>query len=180
MLNSSWYVLIGYGCGHAGVVASRLPMNSSGWPPTTAVRSTNSAAEAGLHCARMAPRNQWAAVDRRSPRSVGIRAGIPSLSRRASPFGVDPVPHELSCWDPFERAAISTSNVSTLDEDERDVIVRIYHDYGKFSGPQLSNLTRRGSAPWERVYADGAGKFRDIPHRLVRAQFVRLATKRND
>jgi len=102
------------------------------------------------------------------------------LADALAPFGVDPVAHELSCWDPFERTAISTSNVSTLDEDERDVIVRIYHDYGKFSGPQLSNLTRRGSAPWKRVYADGAGKFRDIPHGLVRAQFVRLATKRND
>jgi uncharacterized phage-associated protein len=95
-------------------------------------------------------------------------------------FGVDPVPHGLGRAESLEQAAISTFNVSDLDENERDVIVRIYQEYGRFSGSQLSNLTRRGSTPWKRIYADGSGKFRDIPHELVRAQFVRLAATRND
>jgi uncharacterized phage-associated protein len=64
---------------------------------------------------------------------------------------------------------------SELEVFERDLISRIYQDYSKFSGAQLSNLTRRGNAPWAQVYAEGTGKFRDIPHELVRAQFVRIA-----
>jgi uncharacterized phage-associated protein len=62
-----------------------------------------------------------------------------------------------------------------LEVVERDLIARIYQDYSRFSGSQLSNLTRRGNAPWAQIYAGGAGKFRDIPHDLVRAQFVQIA-----
>lgn len=69
------------------------------------------------------------------------------------------------------------TNQSNLDETELAVIARVYQDYGRFSGSQLSNLTRRGNAPWRHVYAEGAGRFRDIPHALIREQFVQLARR---
>jgi uncharacterized phage-associated protein len=70
------------------------------------------------------------------------------------------------------------TKVSNLDPSELTMIARVYRDYGQFSGAQLSNLTRRGTALWHQVYADGAGKLRDIPHELMRAQFVALIEER--
>ena len=180
MLNSSWYVLTGY--------SADMPA----WSPEIANEFIRLAAKEGraldqiqlqklvyiAHGWRLAISGQPLTGDR--PEAWEFGPVYRRLADALAPFGVDPVPHELRCLEPFGRVAISTFNVSDLDEDERDVIFRIYHDYGKFSGSQLSNLTRRGSAPWKRIYADGVGEFRDIPHELVRAQFVRLATKRND
>ncbi len=71
----------------------------------------------------------------------------------------------------------SASFRSNLDETERDIIDHVYQDYGCFPAARLSALTRRGSAPWSGVFAGGTGRFRDIPHALIRAQFVELAAR---
>lgn len=63
---------------------------------------------------------------------------------------------------------------SDLEQSENDLIAEIYQNYGSFESWQLSALTRKGDTPWKQVFADGAGKFRDIPHDLIRAQFVEL------
>lgn len=70
------------------------------------------------------------------------------------------------------------SSSSVLEPIEVAMISRTYKDYGGFAASQLSSLTRRGNAPWEKVYDGGAGKFRDISHALVRGHFVELASLR--
>ena len=94
--------------------------------------------------------------------------------------GLEPVTNQLAEGAREESTTSDQKDAPDLDELELDVIARIYHDYGAFSGSQLSNLTRRGNAPWREIYADGRGKYREIPHRLIRAQFVQLANRRSD
>ena len=74
----------------------------------------------------------------------------------------------------LESVTRDNEKTSDLDRSELDIIERVYGDYKEFSGSQLSNLTRRGNTPWRQIYADGAGRLRDIPHKLIREQFVQL------
>jgi uncharacterized phage-associated protein len=99
----------------------------------------------------------------------------PRLADALAAFGLDPVTRELTDGELFSDSSRVVSSRSELDALELDVITRIYHDYGDFTGSQLSTLTRRGSAPWREVYAQGAGRLRDIPHELIRTHFVKLA-----
>lgn len=43
-----------------------------------------------------------------------------------------------------------------LDEEEQDIIKQVYDVYGKFTGPQLSNMTHAPGTPWYLTYEDGA------------------------
>ena len=69
---------------------------------------------------------------------------------------------------------------SKLEKIERELIARVAKDYGVFSSSQLSALTRGDDAPWAAVYRSGEGRYRDIPHALIRDQFVRLAQRISD
>ena len=69
---------------------------------------------------------------------------------------------------------------SELEPMECELIARIAKDYGVFSSSQLSALTRGDDAPWASVFGAGEGRFRDIPHALIRDQFVRLAQRTSD
>jgi uncharacterized phage-associated protein len=84
-----------------------------------------------------------------------------------APYGDQPITVETS---PFS----GTASESVLDQSEARLVQEIYQNYGAFESWQLSALTRKGNTPWKRIFADGAGKFRDIPHDLIRAQFVEL------
>lgn len=64
---------------------------------------------------------------------------------------------------------------SDLELKERALIVRVYKEYGELDASTLATLTRRGEAPWKRVYEGGAGKNKDISHQLVKDQFRQLA-----
>ena len=69
---------------------------------------------------------------------------------------------------------------SELELIERELVARVARDYGAFSSSQLSAFTRGDDAPWANVYRAGDGRFRDIPHALIRDQFVRLAQRTSD
>ena len=64
-----------------------------------------------------------------------------------------------------------------LFSSERDILTRIYAHYGNIQTSQLSTLTRAQGTPWDRIFADGAGKWRDISHNLIKAQFEEVAFK---
>ena len=73
------------------------------------------------------------------------------------------------------RGAENTQIESESDTIEQGIIDRVLEHYGRFSSVQLSSLTRGDDAPWASVYREGEGRFREIPHRAIRDQFVRLA-----
>jgi len=91
-------------------------------------------------------------------------------------YGTAPVHREiatdLSISDAFCESSRSRIAKTDLDEFEMDTILMVYEDYGAFSAAQLSALTQRSGSPWEQVYANGSGKLRDVPHQLIRDQFV--------
>lgn len=74
----------------------------------------------------------------------------------------------------FEEDDDAIANAS-LDESEKEVIDRVYQDYGKFHAFQLSALTHRDGTPWTQVYDHGKGKYDEIPPELIREHFVELA-----
>lgn len=93
------------------------------------------------------------------------------LADALAPCGLGPVTTFI-CGNKGLASEISSS---ILEPKEFEIIGRVYKDYSGFTAAQLSTLTRRNNAPWEEVYASGAGRHRDIPHQRIRDQFVQLA-----
>jgi uncharacterized phage-associated protein len=85
----------------------------------------------------------------------------------------------LVSWgiDPIIPASDRDFPRTDLDPAERELLVRIYAEYGVLKTSQLATLTRDAGTPWEYVYAGGAGECRDIPHRLIRAQFLKFTAR---
>jgi len=81
------------------------------------------------------------------------------------PLGAGPV--RLECFVEGPSAELSSF--------EMDRIAVTLRDYGALGSPQLSSVTQGAGTPWYKVYADGLGEHRDIPHRLVREQFHEFA-----
>lgn len=64
-----------------------------------------------------------------------------------------------------------------LTDPERNVIERVARDYGHYHAFKLSALTHEPGTPWSRVYANGTGRYDEIPPEMIRDHFVRLATR---
>jgi len=100
------------------------------------------------------------------------------LSDALARYGADGVTREISVGEMQFDQSIGDPDLpakADLNSFEMDTIVMVYEDYGALDASRLSSLTQRPGTPWARVFADGAGKFRDIPHSLIRSQFVELA-----
>jgi uncharacterized phage-associated protein len=98
------------------------------------------------------------------------------LAAALAPYGRTRVTREILKSEAFEglRSAGSDPARSELDAFETELIADIYQNYATLESWQLSALTRKGDTPWKQVFGDGRGQFRDIPHDLIRAQFVEL------
>lgn len=99
------------------------------------------------------------------------------LAEALSRCGMNPVTRRIGDQHASRQTSRLVPSRSDLDDLERDVIARVYQEYSAFNASQLSNLTRRGRAPWAQIFAQGQGRFRDIPHETIRAQFVEIAAK---
>ena len=82
-----------------------------------------------------------------------------------------PVASEIELESP------SLENGPELDHSQKDIILKVYHSYEHFSETRLSDLAVREPSPWGAVFDGGKGKFRDIPHNLIRAQFLEIAAR---
>lgn len=105
----------------------------------------------------------------------------PELWQALRSYGKAPVTREIANgeYSPgrFSEDLGETAN-ATLSQDEKQVIERVYRDYGKFHAFQLSALTHSDGTPWTEIYDNGNGKFDEIPSQLIRAHFVNLARTR--
>lgn len=77
--------------------------------------------------------------------------------------------HGLLAKDPSSPAK------ARLSSREKEVIDRVFYDYGQFHAYQLSALTHVPGTPWARTYADGAGKNQQIMPDMIKDYFVELA-----
>lgn len=98
------------------------------------------------------------------------------LSDVLARYGREKVTSEILVGEVFPEALPADRSPirANLDHSETALIADIYHNYGALESWQLSALTRKGDTPWKRVFADGAGTGCDIPHEIIRAQFVEL------
>jgi len=62
-----------------------------------------------------------------------------------------------------------------LDADEQDIVSQVYDAYGKFTGPQLSNMTHAGGTPWALTYVPGSFGLR-IPDDLIEDHYRKKAS----
>ena len=102
------------------------------------------------------------------------------LAEALARWGIEPVTLEIEVDDEHSRRSKMDATVhaqSELSPIEREVLVRIYAEYGNLQTSQLATLTRAQGTPWEQVFADGAGQRRDVPHDLIRTQFAKIAAK---
>lgn len=92
-------------------------------------------------------------------------------------WGVRPVTSEIQL--PDSRSSQSKSDATPAPDElfsvERDILRRVYAEYGHLQTCQLASLTRASGTPWDHVFAGGIGNGRDIPHRLIRSQFEEVA-----
>lgn len=70
--------------------------------------------------------------------------------------------------------ATSFGRVELMPE-EHDVLAQVYAQYGALHAAQLAVVTRGAGTPWAQVFRGGAGESCDIPHLLIREQFVQIA-----
>lgn len=98
------------------------------------------------------------------------------LAKALSHWGTAPVTASIpSQCTSATKSDATLANADGFSSVERDIMGRIYAEYGLLRTDQLATLTRATGTPWEEVFANGAGRRRDIPHQVIRAQFVELA-----
>ena len=100
------------------------------------------------------------------------------LAEALASWGNAPVTSEIDLGRyRAERTEMDATNPdgSELVSTERNILAKIYSEYGGLQTSQLATLTRATGTPWDHVFAGGAGRRRDIPHLLIRAQFEKIA-----
>jgi uncharacterized phage-associated protein len=95
-------------------------------------------------------------------------------------YGSSPVTREIRAGDFgigmfLEGSEAEEVMSAPLVQAERDVIERVYRDYGHFHAFNLSALTHQPGTPWAQVYREGAGRFQPIDNERVRSHFIDLA-----
>ena len=91
--------------------------------------------------------------------------------------GLEPVISEIRLGTKNANASRTdaTAGASELLSSEHDILARVYAGYGGLQTSQLAALTRAEGTPWDRIFAGGSGKGRDVPHKRLRDQFAQLA-----
>lgn len=94
--------------------------------------------------------------------------------------GVESVAREIRNGEAGQRwQGISSDSPARadLEEFERKVIKVVYENYGSIDYSKLVAFPQQEGTPWAEIYADGGGEYRDIPHNLIKAQFVALVRR---
>jgi uncharacterized phage-associated protein len=114
------------------------------------------------------------------PEALGHGPEYRRLADALARWGVQPVTSQIEMTDAYWNRSKTDATVSAGSElcpIERDILVRVYTEYGNLQTSRLAMLTRAQGTPWEHVFAGGAGQWRDIPHELIKAQFAQVAAR---
>jgi uncharacterized phage-associated protein len=95
-------------------------------------------------------------------------------------YGSNPVTREIRAGDFgggvfLEGPDADKVAQAALGQGEKDVIDRVFRDYGQFHAYNLSALTHQPGTPWDQVYKQGVGKMQMIDNERVRRHFIELA-----
>jgi len=106
--------------------------------------------------------------------------GEPLTGDRPEAWKIGPIYRRLACAlgslgaDRVTVDCFADVPDSGLSGFEMDQIAMTLRDFGRLSSPKLFPLTQGAGTPWLKIYADGSGERRDIPHRLIRDQFCEI------
>jgi uncharacterized phage-associated protein len=96
-------------------------------------------------------------------------------------YGRTPVTREIRNGEylvgAFDEERLDAPARAELSADERAIVDRVYHAYGRFHAFKLSALTHEPDTPWTEVYADGGGRFQEIAPDKIRQYFLDLAAR---
>lgn len=101
--------------------------------------------------------------------------GKPLISDPVEAWQYGPViPNLYSAIRDYRGAAItgriSRWRADELDDEEKDIVKQVYNVYGKYTGPQLSNMTHAAGTPWALTYKPGSFGLR-IPDDLIEEHY---------
>lgn len=101
------------------------------------------------------------------------------LANALARCGIKPVKGQIEAprLVPFVSKADAIAVDDILDEGERTIMAEVYSNYARRPTAELAALTRADDTPWARMFADGAGKGRDISHQMIRDQFEEIGAK---
>lgn len=90
---------------------------------------------------------------------------IPNLYKKLKTFGSSEVNSSIAAYS------------ETIEEEDKDLIQKVYDNYGRLSASQLSNLTHRAGTPWRSVYKN-TERFLEIPESLIAQHYIELKASR--
>jgi uncharacterized phage-associated protein len=96
------------------------------------------------------------------------RSGVDPVTKEIAPARSDQIQSESEAILPHARV---------LSGQELAILERTYAEYASLETSQLAALTRAEGTPWHNVFSEAAGKWRDITHGMIRAQFAEIAGK---
>ncbi len=97
---------------------------------------------------------------------------IEELYHEFKRFGSGPITQNATnvSLDPSSLQLIEEApQIPDSDEDAHALIRKIWDVYGKFSGPQLSNLTHKSDTPWDKTYNGSHQQV--IPNKVIQEYF---------
>ena len=69
------------------------------------------------------------------------------------------------------------STLRGWNEEDKQIVDRVYQEYKHLEAFQLSALTHRERTPWRTVYQNGEGQDQYIPSFMIKEHFQELASK---
>lgn len=99
---------------------------------------------------------------------------IPTLYQHFKGYGNDAIesPMVEEYWDSgrWNVRVPQLRNLGPLADQARNIIRKVWAEYGKYSAGRLSNATHQAGSPWEQVY-DADRKGLAIPDENIKAYF---------
>lgn len=104
---------------------------------------------------------------------------IPTLYHEFKRYGRDPIEEPALEWNGFEAVP---ARIPDGDGESRALLQKVWEEYGRYSGIELSNMTHREGTPWHDVWRANGGhvvRGTDILDEDIRRYFVDLVRKKH-
>lgn len=132
------------------------------------------------HGWRLALMDQGLTIDK--PQAWDFGPVYPELYEQLKRYGRGPVTayvrrleESISYWFSGKKDNLP---VSSLNDEDRQLIATVFEIYGSYPAYQLSALTHEDDTPWSQVYE--RNRNRHIPDDIIEAHFKKLAKDRSE
>ena len=113
------------------------------------------------------------ALARDRPEAMGFGHEYQRLAEALASYGAAPLSRLVSEADTVAGGATAPARAN-FTKMERGLIASIFSQYADLPASRMAILTRAPGSACEKIYANGGGLSCEIPHSVVRAQFLQL------